>query len=130
MPHKPLMKSAGSHIMNESQPNLSVRVQPNDMVQYVHNLMAAPQLAPLSLGGDTALAQAAQLRWRALNRAFTDPRLGSWMMPQKRDQVHVPAALVAAAGVARLTMEGDEVVFDVPTLLDATLQLCEPAGNA
>jgi hypothetical protein len=27
-------------------------------------------------------------------------------------------------------MEGDEVVFDIPTLLDATLQLCEPAGNA
>jgi len=26
-------------------------------------------------------------------------------------------------------MEGDEVVFDIPTLLDATLQLCQPAGN-
>jgi hypothetical protein len=124
------MKSTGSHIMNDPQPNLSVRVEPSDMVQYVHNLMAAPQLAPLSLGGDTALARAAHLRWSALNRAFADPRLGTWMTPQKRDQVHVPAALIAAAGVARLTMDGDEVVFDIPTLLDATLQLCEPAGSA
>jgi hypothetical protein len=32
--------------------------------------------------------------------------------------------------VARLTTEGDEVVFDIPTLLDATLQFCEPAGHA
>jgi hypothetical protein len=31
--------------------------------------------------------------------------------------------------VARLTMDGDEVVFDISTLLDATLQLCEPGGN-
>jgi hypothetical protein len=27
-------------------------------------------------------------------------------------------------------MSEDEVVFDIPTLLDATLQLCEPAGRA
>ena len=124
------MKNTESQTMSDPQPNLSVRVEPNDMVQYVHNLMAAPQLAPLSLGGDTALARAAHLRWNALNRAFADPRLGTWMTSQKRDRVHVPAVLIAAAGVARLTMEGDEVVFDIPTLLDATLQLCEPAGNA
>jgi hypothetical protein len=130
MPHKHVMKATMPHAMNDSQPNLSVRVEPNDMVQYVHNLMAAPQLANLSLGGDTVLARAAHLRWSALNRAFADPRLGTWMTPQKRDQVRVPAALIAAAGVARLTMEGDEVVFDIPTLLDATLQLCEPLGNA
>ena len=42
----------------------------------------------------------------------------------------MPAALIAAAGVARLTMEGDDVVFDIPTLLDAALQFCEPAGHA
>jgi hypothetical protein len=124
------MKTTVPPAMNDSQPNLSVRVEPNDMVQYVHNLMAAPQLARLSLGGDTMLARAAHLRWNALNRAFADPRLGTWMNPQKHDQVQVPAALIAAAGVARLTMEGDEVVFDIPTLLDATLQLCEPLGNA
>jgi len=124
------MKTTVPHTMNESQPNLSVRVEPSDMVQYVHNLMAAPQLAKLSLGGDTVLARAAHLRWNALNRAFADPRLGTWMTRQPRDQLQVPAALIAAAGVARLTMEGDEVVFDVPTLLDATLQLCEPLGNA
>jgi len=124
------MKTTVPPAMNDSQPNLSVRVEPNDMVQYVHNLMAAPQLARLSLGGDTMLARAAHLRWNALNRAFADPRLGTWMSSQKRDQVQVPAALIAAAGVARLTMEGDEVAFDIPTLLDATLQLCEPLGNA
>ncbi len=130
MPHKHLMKTTVPHTMNDSRPNLSVRVEPNVMVQYVHNLIAAPQLAKLSMGGDTLLARAAELRWNALNRAFADPRLGTWMNPQQRDQVQVPAALIAAAGVARLTMEGDEVVFDVATLLDATLQLCEPRGNA
>ena len=39
-------------------------------------------------------------------------------------------ALIAAAGVARLTMAEQEVVFDIPTLLDATLELCEAAGHA
>ena len=29
-----------------------------------------------------------------------------------------------------LTLEGDEAVFDIPALLDATLQFCEPAGHA
>jgi len=53
-----------------------------------------------------------------------------WTTPQRRDQIHVPAALIAAAGVAKLTMAKDEVVFDIPTLLDATLQLCEPVGHA
>jgi len=51
-------------------------------------------------------------------------------MHPKRDQIHVPAALIAAAGVAKLTMAEHEVVFDIPTLLDATLELCEPAGRA
>ena len=51
------------------------------------------------------------------------------MTPQKRAQYHIPAALIAAAGVARLTMAEDEVVFDIPTLLDATLQFAtRPAG--
>jgi hypothetical protein len=52
------------------------------------------------------------------------------MPAHKRDRIHVPAALIAAAGVARLAKEGDAVVFDIPTLLDATLQFCEPAGHA
>jgi hypothetical protein len=38
--------------------------------------------------------------------------------------------LVAAAGVATLKLAADEVVFDIPTLLDATLELCEPVGHA
>jgi hypothetical protein len=38
--------------------------------------------------------------------------------------------LIAAAGVARLTVSEQEVVFDIPTLLDATLELCEAVGHA
>jgi hypothetical protein len=115
-------------------------VDPNEMVQYVQNLMtrplgaAAPD-APMTLaqrqwGGDTVVARAAQLRWSALNRAFGDARVSTWTTQPRRDQIHVPAALIAAAGVARLTMAEEEVVFDIPTLLDATLELCEPAGHA
>ena len=127
--------------MNDNlQPNLTVRVDPNEMVRYVQELMAtsenaaAPEismvLAQRQWGGDTPLARAAQLRWSALNRAFRDERVGTWTMQPKRDQIHVPAALIAAAGVARLTMAEQEVVFDIPTLLDATLELCEAAGHA
>jgi hypothetical protein len=87
-------------------------------------------LAERYWGGDTPVARAAQLRWSALNRAFADARLSTWTMHPKRDQIHVPAALIAAAGVARLTMTEQEVVFDIPTLLDATLELCEPVGHA
>jgi hypothetical protein len=125
---------------NETQPNLTVRVDPNDMVRYVQNLMTTPpsatapdvsmELAHRQWGGDTPLARAAQLRWTALNRAFGDARVSTWTLHPKRDQIHVPAALIAAAGVARLTMAEQEVVFDIPTLLDATLELCEPAGHA
>lgn len=125
---------------NDLQPYLALRVDPADMVQYVHSLMTLPlgdvqaepslQLAQRRWGKDTPMARAAQLRWSALNRAFGDARVGSWTTFKQRDQIHVPAALIAAAGVARLTMNSDEVVFDIPTLLDATLQLCEPGGNA
>jgi hypothetical protein len=109
------------------------------MVQYVQNLMTTPsatapaatkELAHRQWGGDTPLARAAQLRWSALNRAFGDVRVSTWTTHPKRDQIHVPAALIAAAGVARLTMAEEEVVFDIPTLLDATLELCEPVGHA
>jgi hypothetical protein len=125
---------------NDLRPYLTVRVDPNDMVQYVHDLMTAPRnktstdtsvaVAQAQWGGDTALARAAQIRWTALNRAFGDSRVSTWTTPQKRDQLHVPAALIAAAGVARLQVAEDEVVFDIPTLLDATLELCEPVGHA
>jgi hypothetical protein len=120
------------------QPSLAVRVDPNEMVRYVQDLMAqAPALsgdssiaiARRQWGGDTPQARAAHLRWSALNRAFGDARVSSWTSPQRRDQIHVPAALIAAAGVAKLTIAQDEVVFDIPTLLDATLQLCEPVGH-
>lgn len=124
--------------MKDSQPNLTVRVDPNEMVRYVQNLVTMPQGTArdtsLALAhqqwGDTPLARAAQLRWNALNRAFGDARVSTWTTYPRRDQIHVPAALIAAAGVARLTMSEHEVVFDIPTLLDATLELCEPAGHA
>jgi hypothetical protein len=122
------------------QPILALRVDPEEMVQYVHALMTTPmqgadsdassRVARRQWGGDTPVARAAQLRWTALNRAFGDARVSTWTTPRRRDQIHVPAALIAAAGVARLTVAADEVVFDIPTLLDATLQLCEPVGNA
>jgi len=125
--------------MNQQhQPNLTIRVDPNEMVQYVQNLMtsasatapeATKELAHRQWGGDTPLARAAQLRWSALNRAFGDSRVSTWTTHPKRDQIHVPAALIAAAGVARLTMAAEEVVFDIPTLLDATLELCEAVGH-
>lgn len=125
---------------NNPHPNLAVRVDPNEMVRYVQELMTTPQtaaapdtsmaLAHRQWGGDTPQARAAQLRWSALNRAFGDARVSTWTTHSKRDQIHVPAALIAAAGVARLTMSEQEVVFDIPTLLDATLELCEPIGHA
>jgi hypothetical protein len=128
------------HMNKDPQPNLTVRVDPNEMVRYVQNLMATPYsattpeatmaLAHRQWGGDTPLARAAQLRWSALNRAFGDARVSTWTTHPKRDQIHVPAALIAAAGVARLTVSEQEVVFDIPTLLDATLELCEPVGHA
>jgi hypothetical protein len=125
---------------NDLQPYLTVRIEPNDMVQYVRNLMTSPPssaatdvsaaLARRQWGGDSPLARAAQLRWSALNRAFGDARVSTWTSPQRPDQIHVPAALIGAAGVARLTIAEDEVVFDIPTLLDATLALCDPVGHA
>jgi hypothetical protein len=123
---------------HDHQHSLAVRVDPNEMVRYVHDLMTSASasgdtsiaIAQRQWGGDTPQARAAHLRWSALNRAFGDARVSPWTMPQRRDQIHVPAALIAAAGVAKLTMAEDEVVFDIPTLLDATLQLCEAVGHA
>ena len=123
---------------NTPQSSLGVRVDPTEMLRYVHDLMATrgaaadtPMLvARRQWGGDTPVARAAHLRWGALNRAFGDARVSTWTTPRRRDQLHVPAALIAAAGVAKLTMAEDQVVFDIPTLLDATLELCEAIGHA
>jgi hypothetical protein len=133
-------EGSGNMTNEQTARDLSVRIDPTEMVRYVQDLMTTPRSAaspdtPVALarrqwGGDTPTARAAQLRWNALNRAFGDARVSTWTTPQRRDQIHVPAALIAAAGVARLTMSEDEVVFDIPTLLDATLQLCEPVGHA
>ena len=123
---------------NDLQPYMTVRVDPDQMVQYVQELLSTPRgtaatdslTATSPWGGNTAVARAAHLRWSALNRAFGDSRVSTWTTPQRRDRLHVPAALIAAAGVARLTMAEDQVVFDIPTLLDATLELCEAVGHA
>ena len=123
---------------HDPRQSLAVRVDPNEMVRYVHDLMTLPwstddasmAVAERQWGGNSALARAAHLRWSALNRAFADARVSPWTTQQRRNQIHVPAALIAAAGVAKLTLAEDEVVFDIPTLLDATLQLCEPVGHA
>jgi hypothetical protein len=123
---------------DNSQSPLAERVDPTEMVRYVQHLMTTPRsaaadssyaIAQRQWGGDTPAARAAHLRWGALNRAFGDARVSPWTNARRRDQIHVPAALIAAAGVARLTMADDEVVFDIPTLLDATLQLCEAVGH-
>ncbi len=115
---------------NDIQPYLTVSVDPNEMVEYVHGLMTEPRGRAVPWGEGSALARAAQIRWSALNRAFSDARVSTWTTRQRRNQLHVPAALIAAAGVARLTLAEDEAVFDIPTLLDATLELCEAVGHA
>ena len=115
--------------IHELHPYLTVRVDPDEMVQYVQDLMTAPR-GRFTSELAAPVARAAQIRWSALNRAFGDARVSTWTTPQRRDQLHVPAALIAAAGVARLQLAEDEVVFDIPTLLDATLELCEAVGHA
>jgi hypothetical protein len=128
----------GKNMTNDCQATIAVRVDPNEMLRYVHDLMTVPRsvTADTSIAiaqrqwGDTPLARAAQVRWNALNRAFGDARVSPWTSTRRRDQIQVPAALIAAAGVAKLTMAEDQVVFDIPTLLDATLELCEAVGHA
>ncbi|MGA2397903.1 MAG: hypothetical protein ABSG30_07565 [Steroidobacteraceae bacterium] len=121
-------------------PYLTLHVPPDEMVRYIQELMTLPQdeiaagsamtLAQRQWGGDTPLARAALLRWGALNLAFQDKRLETWTVARERDRIQVPAALVAAAGVAPLILENERAVFDIPALLDATLQFQPPAGQA
>lgn len=119
---------------------LELHVPPDEMVRYIQDLMTLPQeeiaagtaqtLAQRQWGGDTPLARAALLRWGALNLAFQDKRLDTWTVARERDRIQVPAALVAAAGIAPLRMDNDRAVFDIPALLDATLGFQPPAGQA
>ena len=121
-------------------PYLTLHVPPDEMVRYIQELMTLPQeeiaagsamtLARRQWGGDTPLARAALLRWGALNLAFQDKRLETWTVARERDRIQVPAALVAAAGVAPLIMDNERAVFDIPALLDATLKFQPPAGRA
>ena len=96
--------------MTEPAPYLTLHVPPDEMVKYIQDLMTLPHgeiaassamtLAQRHWGGDTPLARAALLRWGALNLAFQDKRLETWTVTRERDRIQVPAALVAAAGVA------------------------------
>lgn len=126
--------------MTESAPYLDLHVPPHEMVKYIQDLMTLPQgeiaagsamtLARRHWGGDTPLARAALLRWGALNLAFQDKRLESWTVARERDRLQVPAALVAAAGIARLVIDNERAVFDIEALLDATLEFQPHAGRA
>src|ERR1700720_121325 len=113
--------------MTETAPNLNLHVPPDEMVKYIQDLMTLPHR---HWGGDTPLARAALLRWGALNLAFQDKRLETWTVTREHDRIQVPAALVAAAGVAPLVIDNDRAVFDIPALLDATLEFQPPAGQA
>ncbi len=126
--------------MNDTVAYLELHVPPDEMVKYIQDLMTLPQaeiaansaltLAQRQWGGDTPMARAALLRWGALNLAFQDKRLETWTVTRERDRIQVPAALVAAAGVAPLVISDERVVFDIPALLDATLEFQPPAGQA
>ncbi len=119
---------------------LHLHVPPDEMVKYIQDLMTLPHgdiatgsalaLAQRQWGGDTPLARAALMRWGALNLAFQDKRLESWTVTRERDRIQVPAALVAAAGVAPLVIDNERAVFDIPALLDATLEFQPAAGQA
>jgi hypothetical protein len=115
-------------------------VPPMEMLAYIHALMSLPKaelkadtalvLAQRQWGQQTDVAQSAMLRWSALNLAFQDKRLETWTVRQPNDHVQVSAALVAAAGIAPLEIQGESAAFDIPSLLDATLQLAPAAGHA
>jgi hypothetical protein len=123
-----------------SKATKTTTVPPMEMLAYIHALMNLPKadlkpesaevLAQRQWAGQAELAQAAILRWSALNNAFQDKRLETWTVRQPNDHVQVSAALVAAAGIAELEVEGDSANFDIPSLLDATLELAPVAGQA
>jgi hypothetical protein len=125
---------------DDAAPFSIVHVPPEEMVKYIQDLMALPHreiaatsaltVAQRQWGADTPLARAALLRWGALNLAFRDKRLETWTVTRERDRIQVPAALVAAAGIAPLLLEDERIVFDIPALLDATLDFQPPAGQA
>src|SRR6202041_3628981 len=126
--------------MTESATYLTLHVPPDEMVKYIQDLMTLPHgeiaagsalalaLAQRHWGGDTPMARAALLRWGALNLAFQDKRLETWTVTRERDRIQVPAALVAAAGIAPLVLDNERAVFDIPALLDATLDFQPPAA--
>lgn len=135
------MTAEGNETPDEAASSyLQLLVPPDEMVRYIQDLMKLPHaeiasdtalaLAQKQWGGDTPLAHAAMLRWGALNLAFADKRLETWTVAREHDRIQVPAALVAAAGIAPLMIMDERVVFDIPALLDATLEFQPAAGQA
>jgi hypothetical protein len=131
----------GNEIPGEATSSyMQLLVPPDEMVRYIQDLMKLPHaeiasdtalaLAQKHWGGDTPLAHAAMLRWGALNLAFADKRLETWTVVREHDRIQVPAALVAAAGIAPLMISDKRIVFDIPALLDATLEFQPAAGQA
>src|SRR5260370_10951161 len=123
--------------MTETAPDMDLHVPPDEMVKYIQDLMTLPHgeiaassamaLAQRHWGGDTPLARAALLRWGALNLAFQDKRLETWTVTREHDRIQVPAALGAAAAIAPLGIDHGSAGFDIPALLDATLDVQPPA---
>ena len=90
---------------------------------------SAMTLAQRQWGGDTPLARAALLRWGALNLAFQDKRLETWTVARERDRIQVPAALVAAAGIAPLVIDNERAVFDIPGAARRDAGVPTPRGS-
>lgn len=123
-----------------SDAELDVRVEPNEMFQYLYTVMNTSSadaqanipaaVAQQQWGAKSPIARSAALRCGALHRALTDQRVHTWTTAISGSQIYIPSALMAAAGIAQLTVAEDHVAFDIPNLLDATLRLSEPAGHA
>ena len=94
-------------VMTETAPYLGLHVPPDEMVKYIQALMTLPH--------DEIAARSAMTLAR---------RHWGGDTPLAR------AALLAAAGIAPLVIDNERAVFDIPALLDATLEFQPPAGQA
>ena len=94
MPHRGVMKP---QMTNDQRPYMTVQVEPDDMVQYVHALIAAPKLAELQWGGEyiTRAGGAAALE-----------RLESCLQRSTRERVDDAANAGAVPGSRRTHRRG------------------------
>jgi len=87
-------------------------------------------LAQPALGWRHAAGARRLLCWGALILAFSRQRWGDRTVTREHDRIQVPAALVAAAGVAPLVIDNEKAVLRHSGALDATLEFQPPAGQA